>query len=97
MRFEHYVSWITYDHVPTHTHIYIYIYIYIYTQAYTYIEYIFTHTLIQTDRHRHTDRRTDVHTYILIVATNAKQEKTFKIVRQTKLLFHIAKYQYLVN
>ena len=51
-------------YLHTHTYIYIYIYIYIHTQAYTYIEYIFAHTLIQTDRQTQTHRQTDGRTYI---------------------------------
>ena len=58
--------------------------------AYTYIEYIYIH--IHSDREA--DRQTDRRTYILIFTRNAKHEKTFKTMRQTELLFHIAKYQY---
>ena len=42
----------------------------------------------------YTFRQTDRRAYILIVIRNAKDEKTFKTMRQTELLFHIAKYQY---
>ena len=69
-------------------HAYIYICMHIYIYAYIYIYRIYIYTYIQTERQ--TDRRT----YILIVTRNAKHEKTFKTMRQTELLFHIAKYQY---